>query len=308
MLFKIDSAQRNYLSAINNFEFVKKLKDSIFNDIKSKQIAEMQAKYEAADKERNIEKLKLQESNQSKELQKSIQARNYTFMILIVLIYFITGIYRMYRLKQIQNNQLEAHQQEINEKNFAVENLINDKDKLIKDKDGLLEEKEWLVKEIHHRVKNNLQIAVSLLNTQAAHLREGDAIMAIQESRHRIQVISLLHHKLYQAETSSLIDMPVYIPEVVSYLKKSFSSISHLYINQQIDALNLDISQAVPVGLILNKAITNCNKYAFPNNINGNIIVSFTKQDDGRLLLTIGDNGIVIAKDIDLSQRNLLNF
>ncbi|MEP6748858.1 MAG: histidine kinase dimerization/phosphoacceptor domain -containing protein [Bacteroidota bacterium] len=308
MLFKIDSAQGNYLSAIKHFEFGKELNDSIFDDTKSKQIAEMQAKYEAADKEKNIEKLKLKESNQSKELQKTIQARNYTFIILLILILFITGIYRMYRLKQIQNNQLEAHQQEINGKNIALENLVNDKDKLIKDKDGLLEEKEWLVKEIHHRVKNNLQIVVSLLNTQAAHLEEGDALTAIQQSRHRIQVISLLHQKLYQAETSSLIDMQVYIREVVSYLKESFSSINHLYFDRQIDAISLDISQAVPVGLILNEAITNCIKYAFPQNTNGSITVSFKKEEDGRLLLTIADNGIGMAKDIDPSQRNSLGM
>ena len=308
MLFKIDSAKGNYLSAINHFEFGKALNDSIFNDTKSKQIAEMQAKYEAVDKERNIEKLKLTEVNQSKELQKTIQARNYIFLIAIVLILLITGIYRMYRLKQTKNTQLELHQQEMNEKNITLENLLDDKDKLIKEKDGLLAEKEWLVKEIHHRVKNNLQVVISLLNTQAAYLDEGDARVAIQESRHRMQVISLLHQKLYQVENSNLIDVGVYITEVVNYLKESFRGNNHLHFELKTDSIVLDISQAVSIGLILNEAITNCIKYAFPNNRIGNIAVTLKEEGEGWLLLTIADNGVGIQNEFDLSQSKSLGM
>ena len=74
--------------------------------------------------------------------------------------------------------------------------------------------------------------------------------------------------------------MEVYIQEIVSYLKESFKGINHLYIEQHIASISLDISQAVSVGLIINEAVTNCIKYAFPANTNGMITVTFAKKEN----------------------------
>lgn len=308
MLFKVDSANGHYLSAINNFEFYKALNDSIFNDTKGKQIAEMQAKYEANKKEKDIENLKLKESNQSKELQKTIQARNYTYMILIVLILFMTGIYRMYRLKQIKNKQLETHQQEINEKNTALESLINDKDKLLKDKDGLLEEKEWLLKEIHHRVKNNLQIVISLLSTQSKYLDNEEAIAAISESRHRMQAMSLIHQKLYQSENTTSVNMQSYITELADYLKTSFNSGKEIKFLINVDAIELDLSQAIPVSLILNEVITNAIKYAFEERDAANIYINMHNIQDNKISLEVKDNGKGIPADFDIKNASSMGM
>ena len=294
LAFRLDTAMGSSRSAIVNLLKFQHLHDSLFDETSSRQMQQMEVEYETQ-KNRNEIKIKDQDIvllNQKNQLQKSGLeraglVRNFIIGCVGLLLVIIALLFYQYRSKR-KINQMIMY------KNELLEHLIT--------------EKEWLVKEIHHRVKNNLQIVVSLLNTQAAHLQEGDALTAILQSRHRIQVISLLHQKLYQAETSSLIDMQVYIREVVSYLKESFSGINHLHFNQQIDAISLDISQAVPIGVILNEAITNCIKYAFPNNINGNITVSFTKENDGCFLLTIADNGIGIAKDIDLSERNSLGM
>ncbi|MEO5638377.1 MAG: sensor histidine kinase [Chitinophagaceae bacterium] len=294
LAFRLDTATGSTRSAIANLLKFQHLQDSLFDETSSRQMQQMEVEYETQ-KHKNEIRIKdqdivlLNQKNQLQQsgLEKAGLVRNFTVGSIVLLLIIIALLYHQYSNKQRINKMIMY-------KNELLEHLIT--------------EKEWLVKEIHHRVKNNLQIVVSLLNTQAAHLQEGDALMAIQQSRHRIQVISLLHQKLYQAETSSLIDMQVYIREVVSFLKDSFSGINHLYFNQQIDAISLDISQAVSVGLILNEAVTNCIKYAFPNNINGNIKITFTKEDNGRLLLSIADNGIGIAKDIDLSQIKSLGM
>ncbi|CAN5621304.1 hypothetical protein BH11BAC3_BH11BAC3_01910 [soil metagenome] len=294
LAFRLDTAQGFSRPAIANLLKYQHLHDSLFDETSNREMQQMEVEYET-EKNRNEIKIKdqdivlLNKDNQLQKigLEKGKLVRNFIIAGVVLLLIILALLYRQYRNKQ-QINQMIMY------KNELLEHLIT--------------EKEWLVKEIHHRVKNNLQIVVSLLNTQAAHLQEGDALMAIQESRHRIQVISLLHQKLYLAETSSVIDMQVYIREVVSYLKESFSGINHLYFNQQIDAINLDISQAVSVGIILNEAITNCIKYAFPNNAAGNIKVTFKKEENGRLLLTITDNGIGIAEDIYLSQRKSLGM
>ncbi|MEP6748859.1 MAG: histidine kinase dimerization/phosphoacceptor domain -containing protein [Bacteroidota bacterium] len=299
--FKADSSLGNYPQAIAHYKLYKTASDSALNVVNNKQVAQLLIEFQTEKKNKDIELLTKQGEFQRSQLKQTSFTRNVMIGGAIMLALLLGISYNRYRLKQRSNIKLQLQQEEINEKNDSLQHLLDQKEKL-------LEEKEWLVKEIHHRVKNNLQIVVSLLNTQAAHLQEGDALMAIQESRHRMQIISLLHQKLYQVETSSLIDMQVYIREVISYLKESFRGINHLYFEQQIDFIILEISQAVPVGLILNEAITNCIKYAFPNNVNGNITVSFTKVEEEHLLLTIADNGVGIEKAVDPSQRNSLGM
>ncbi|MEP7108328.1 MAG: sensor histidine kinase [Ferruginibacter sp.] len=299
---RTDSAIGDFKSALNNYKAAISINDSLFNDNKTFQFAQMQVAFNTKQKEDSLKlnqrSIKMLTAKNEDDLKKAHLIRN---IIIASALSLLIVLFAGYQFKQKSNRKLQAQQKEINHKNEILQQTVSEKNKLI-------EEKEWLVKEIHHRVKNNLQIVVSLLNTQAAYLQEGDALMAIHESRHRMQVISLLHQKLYQVETSSLIDMQAYISEVVSYLKESFKGINHLYFEQQIDSISLDISQAVPVGLILNEAITNCIKYAFPNNLQGNIAISFTKEADGNLLLTVADNGIGMAKDIELCQRNSLGM
>jgi two-component sensor histidine kinase len=115
-----------------------------------------------------------------------------------------------------QIRKLKAQQSIIHTKNNSLQHLL-------KEKDGLLTEKEWLVKEIYHRVKNNLQVVMSLLNSQAAYLSDDTALSAIKESQHRIYTMALILQKLYQSEQIASVDMPSYINEVVGYLKDSYS-------------------------------------------------------------------------------------
>src|ERR1700733_11864993 len=88
--------------------------------------------------------------------------------------------------------------------------------------EGLLRDNKWLMRELHHRVKNNMQMVMSLLSSQAAYLKDEVAIKTVTESQHRIQAMSLIHQKLYKSNNVSDIYMPEYIYELVDYLKESF--------------------------------------------------------------------------------------
>ena len=219
----------------------------------------------------------------------------------MLLVIIVGLLFNRYKLKQRSNSKLQIHQKEIDGKNIFLENLIADQNKL-------LQEKEWLIKEVHHRVKNNLQMVISLLNTQSAYLDNDAAIRAIQDSRHRMQTMSLIHQKLYQSENVSVIDMPVYINELVSYLKDVFSTGSGIRFEQDIAPVKLDVAQAVPVGLILNEVITNAIKYAFNGNGNGVIAISMHHVHSQNLLLSIRDTGKGLPEDFDLSGNTSLGM
>jgi len=151
-------------------------------------------------------------------------------------------------------------------------------------------EKEWLVNELHHRVKNNLQIVMSLLNTQSHYLDNEKAQAAIGQSRNRMYALSLIHQRLYQPDNLEQIDMTRYIPDLVHYLRDSFPGRQRIVFHLDIDPVPLDVAIAVPVGLILNEAISNSLQWAFPGDRPGAVHIMLRQQQG--LILEIADDGI----------------
>ncbi len=199
-----------------------------------------------------------------------------------------------------QVKRLKSQQFIINQKNDSLQNLLLEKD-------GLLAEKEWLRKEIHHRVKNNLQTVMSLLKSQSAFLKDG-ALLAIRDSQHRIYSMSLIHQKLYQSENVSSLDMNFYIPELINYLRDSFDPYHKIRFNVQIESVTLNLSQAVPLGIILTEAISNAMKYAFPTDKNGIINLTLSKISSNFVMLAVADNGVGLPIGFDTSNKNSLGI
>jgi two-component sensor histidine kinase len=157
--------------------------------------------------------------------------------------------------------------------------------------------KEWLLKEIHHRVKNNLQIVMSLLNSQAAYRHDSKTLSAIHESQHRVHTISLIHQKLYQKV--ALVEMASYIRELTEYLSDSFHIHSRIEFKLAVVPLDLDVTIAVPLGLLINEAVTNCLKYAFPAGRAGTVCISIRQEAGESYLLSIADDGMGLQPDFD---------
>jgi two-component sensor histidine kinase len=301
MQFLVDSASGNYITAIRHFELHKRINDSLYNATQSKQTSEFQVKYETGKKEQDLQALRSKGQLQEQQLQKSAQARNFTYAFAGVLMVLIGVGYSRYRLKQKSNSQLQEQQKEINSQYQALRKLNVTQEKL-------LIEKEYLVKEIHHRVKNNLQIVISLLNAQSDFLDHPSALHAIRESRERMQAIALIHQKLYQPDQNMSISMNSYIQEMITYLGNSFSNAESIHFQLEVEDIDLDVSQAVPLGLILNEAITNAVKYAFPKERKGTITIVLQKVSEEDILLKIADNGKGLPADFDLSGNNSLGI
>jgi len=220
----------------------------------------------------------------------------------LVMLMIVTGvIYYGYRNKRRCNFELQFQQIEINKQNSQLQGLVLEKDKLITEKD-------WLLREIHHRVKNNLQIVISLLNTQAAYLKDNAAIEAIKDGQNRVHAISLIHQKLYNTGSVSTIPMAVYINDLVQYLSECFDTTKKgIRFEQHIEPFELEVNQAIPVGLILNEAITNAVKYAFAER-NGRIIISLQLMNIDQVLLTLADTGKGLGEGFDFEKETTLGM
>ncbi|MET0946293.1 MAG: histidine kinase dimerization/phosphoacceptor domain -containing protein [Flavobacterium sp.] len=276
--FKADSSRGKYLDAIKHYQRYKYLLDTIYKGEKSKQITSLQIEYESEKKDKNISLLEQQAKLQEATIHNDLIIKYLFIASVTILTLFLLLLYNRFRLKKKINEQLEINRQEINE-----QNELNKK---------MLHEKEWLLKEIHHRVKNNLQIVISLLNTQSAYLDNEDALKAIQNSQHRMYAMSLIHQKLYQSDNLSNIDMSWYIYELINYMKQSFDTDGKINFILDTEKVCLDVAQAVPLGLIINEAVNNAIKYAFPLDRKGDVHIAFKNTVENTCQLVIADNGI----------------
>lgn len=220
----------------------------------------------------------------------------------IVLLLLLLGlIFSHYRNKQRTNKLIGTLEDIINQSNNVIKLLNDEKMKLLKEKD-------WLINEIHHRVKNNLQMVISLLNAQSEFLNNPTALNAIRESRERMQAIALIHQKLYEVDNSTEVNMRSYINELVDCMKSGLADIDRINFNVDVDNVGLDISQSVPLGLILNEAITNAVKHAYPKNQKGLIQISLKQHDMAQLQLKVIDNGKGLPESIDAEHSNTLGL
>jgi two-component sensor histidine kinase len=306
--YKIDSAQGNFRSAFNHLIQYKQKTDSVSSEGKVRQFQVMNVEYEIEMKEdsiklkdKDISFLRQQTNLQRANLQQAGLIKNLSIAGAILLMILLGLIYNRYRQKQKTNRLLQSQKDVIDKSNHELQQLNEQQTKL-------LVEKDWLVKEIHHRVKNNLQMVVSLLNAQAEFLEHPSALNAIKESRERMQAIAILHQKLYQLENTTRINMRYYINELVDNIKDSFADTKRISFRLDVDDVGLDISQSVPLGLILNETITNAVKYAYPKNEDGWIQISLKHHDTDRLQLKVADNGKGLPEGIAAGQSTTLGL
>ncbi|MDO1449929.1 histidine kinase dimerization/phosphoacceptor domain -containing protein [Rhodocytophaga aerolata] len=320
--FKLDSMQTNYPSAIHHYQQYKQLEDSLLNETKSRQIASLEVLHDTEKKEKDIQ---LKEQNikaltkerllQEQQIKQDRVIRNGIVGGAILLLLLLGAVYNRYRLKQQSNRLLQAQQSKLQEQHEELQTqqaALQEQQQQIQEKnqalEGLLVEKERLLKEIHHRVKNNLQIVMSLLDSQVASLQDKAALSAIQDSQNRVQAMALIHQKLYQAEGVARIPMDTYVEEVVAYLQDTYALSQQVDFKLNIEPIELDVNLAVPLGLIINEAITNAFKYAFPQERSGVVGVSLLKQVDTRYELTIEDDGVGLPQGYDPSQSRSLGM
>ncbi len=153
-------------------------------------------------------------------------------------------------------------------------------------------EKDVLLKEVHHRVKNNMQIIISLLRLQSNTVEDNEAISVIQNSQNRIMAMAMIHEQLYNSESLSHISARNYITDISVNLKLAYDMSESIELEHDLDDVALDLEKLVPVGLIVNELLTNSLKHAFNNNQeHPTISISLKKDMADQAILTIMDNG-----------------
>ena len=164
-------------------------------------------------------------------------------------------------------------------------------------------QKELLLREIHHRVKNNFAILVSLMNMQKVNSDPGDFNGFLTELQGRIRTMSLVHELLYRSHDIDYIHFGEYLGQLISIISRAYND-NPVKIHSSIEICILDVETALPLGLISNEILTNAYKYAFSGHPDGELWIDLQRCPDAANpeglythTLTIRDNGPGLPKD-----------
>ena len=277
----LDIKVGNYKSAFYYKEKLFNLLDHEYYKRNINKVHELEAHLDINEKDNNIKTLKLA------QLQKTIQINKQNSYItygIIFILFILAGLLIFSK----QFSTIKKKNSLISINNTELENAKAQLEKSV-------QVKETLLKEIHHRVKNNLQLVMSLLYIQS---KEKDKNMDdfLEISQSRIIAMALIHENLYQTEDLSKVDFKEYASSLTQSIIASYNNLQKdIQLIIEIDSIYIDIQTAIPLGLIINELISNAYKHAFVNDKKGIITLQLV-QNENDFELVVKDNGVGMAE------------
>lgn len=229
---------------------------------------------------------------------KLVAETNYLIMAGLSLEIFVINLAIGFRILIIHKEKRKAQfelidQLRINEKiqeesNIQLELKVDERTEELKVKNR---QNEILLGEVHHRVKNNLQTIASLLSIQQRKLNDPESIKAIQDSKHRVKAMGLIHEHLYQNTSFAEIDFKNYVKELVNALIQTYSILeTKPKVKIEIPSVKIEVDSAIFLGLIVNELVNNSLKYAFVG-VDKPILEVLMFESNDQMVLKVKDNG-----------------
>jgi len=172
-----------------------------------------------------------------------------------------------------------------------------------------LSEKEALLREVHHRVKNNLQSIIHLLDMRASSALDESSAAFLRELQGQARTMSLVYAQLSRSESLSRVDMPEYLKTLVTGVVASFGRGGDVSVEVDAAGQTLGVDQAMPCGLAVNELVTNALKHAFPQGTHpkGTIRVRL-RVEGARARLGVEDDGVGLPAGVDVLESKSLGL
>lgn len=172
-----------------------------------------------------------------------------------------------------------------------------------------LSDKNVLLKEVHHRVKNNLQAMIYLIEMQIDKLDDKKVEMFLRELQEQARTMSLVYEQLYQSDHLAKIDMENYLKSLTSHVFQAFAAGREIICNVEAENVILNVEAAMPCGLIVNELLTNSLKYAFNDLKEKTARINVKLSKNNNLIeIIIMDNGKGISQDFDWENTESLGL
>ncbi|WP_165759006.1 sensor histidine kinase [Niastella yeongjuensis] len=308
LAFRIDSARGNIPSAIRHYQRFRSLSDSINRRNFDMDIDVLQIQYREEtiieELKRNAHELDLL-TNESRLQTKSLQAdaliRKLSLVVVGLVVILIGVIISRYLIEMRSIRLIGRSQKAIDAQNVELA--------------ALAAEQERLLREIHHRVKNNLQITISLLNSEMTLIADDEALNLIKDSQARMFTISLIHNRLYHSQNLGEIEMIGYLIDLCQFLTETSFPRRTIRVLVGGDPLYLDVEQAVLLGMITTEAVSNAQLYTC-HEVKNDCTLQFQLDQDSidTIVLTIFSKGHALTREPapnnkhHLSRHDLMEF
>lgn len=164
-----------------------------------------------------------------------------------------------------------------------------------------LEEREVLVREVHHRVKNNLQAIIHLIEHQFRETNDPQCRHSILVLKNQAYTMALIYDQLNKSKQLSKIEMKSYLDELTINLQQTLQPMMPVRVRVHAREVWLDVSLAMPCAMIVNELLTNAFKYAFPEGTPEpyRVDIELSKKDH-EVVLYVNDNGVGLDPGMDL--------
>lgn len=234
--------------------------------------------------------------------------------IILVSTIFISFIIRLNRLSEIALskvlNEVTLKSKELEKGKNQLENIVQERTSELVEQANKLstqnEEKIVLLKEVHHRVRNNLQIIVSLINLQLDGIENDKTTTALREIQSRVGSMSLVHQKMYQTSNIKEIKLVEYADQIIENLTSLYGFEKPDYQLHIPSECSLEMDDAVPVGLILNEIISNFFKHCYAGEYSRFDLNVFEENEN--IHIVYHDNGKGFMDKIDPTKLNSLGL
>ncbi|ASS47310.1 MAG: hypothetical protein A3D31_15815 [Candidatus Fluviicola riflensis] len=263
----------------------------------SKDVAELEEKYESVKKEREIVRVNearklLNREKKLLEKEQNIQEKQFSYLVVVLIIIGILLLIAILLSIQFRlaKKRIEAQSTELSANNIQLAGLIRDK--------------EFLFKELHHRVKNNFQLMIGFLRLQEKYAGDQSIDSFIRQSEMKLNAMAMVHEMLYREQTNELVDIRQYLYNLGESIIGT-ASVIDVEFSCEGDIVFLPIDKAIPIGLATNEIIFNSLKHTNKDELTIRIV---TTQIDHRLLVEINDDGEGFEADFDPATSNSLGI
>lgn len=192
---------------------------------------------------------------------------------------------------------------------FAVFPDITDRKQIEQQLRDALEQKDVLLREVHHRVKNNLQAIIHLIEAREERLASTGDRTFMRELGGQARTMSLVYEQLYQTVNVARIEMQPYLEELTENVLQAFGRGRALGVEVEASEVTMDVETAMPCGLVVNELLTNALKHAFPAPLTqpGHIQVTLQRAG-GEFHLEVRDDGVGLPRDFSWGEANSLGL
>ncbi|RFB04372.1 sensor histidine kinase [Parvularcula marina] len=164
-----------------------------------------------------------------------------------------------------------------------------------------LADRELLLREVYHRVKNNLQMTISLLRMGMRDINDEQAETLLNSTINRVESLGFVHRMLLSAHVPSEVKLDDFLKDLGAHIVTANSGAHAVPVDLEVTASTrvLHIETAITIGLLVNELVTNSIKHAFEGRTTGTIWIGFEGDADGAATLSVRDDGTGMPQDED---------